>query len=135
DDGRAEAVRLDELRVRARELRAERRLAAGDADAAAVDLADLVAAEPLRERPRALLMEALAAAGRTVEALRAFDDFRRLLATELGIEPSAALAARHAELLAGTGTGAWRPPDRLPAPLTSLVGRDALAADVAAQTD
>ena len=48
-------------------------------------------------------MAALAATGRQAEALRVYDDFRRLLGDELGIEPSPALAAQHAELLAGDG--------------------------------
>ena len=63
DDGRMEAVRLDELRVRAVEVRAECRLAAGDVDGVVVELAALADAEPLRERPRALLMTALARSG------------------------------------------------------------------------
>ena len=102
DDGRAESTRLDELRIRAVEARAERRLAAGATDGLVVELAALADEEPLRERPRALLMAALAASGRTVEALRVYDDFRRRLGDELGIEPSPALAAQHAALLGGT---------------------------------
>ena len=73
-------------------------------------------------------MTALAAAGRHVEALRVYDDFRRLLADELGVEPSPALAARHVELLRG-GAGLVRPRHRLPSPVTSFLGRDQLVAD------
>ena len=105
DEGRAESVRLGELRIRAVELRAESRLAHGDTDGLVAELAALADEEPLRERPRALLMAALADAGRHVEALRVYDDFRRLLGDELGIEPSPALAAQHADLLRGTGRG------------------------------
>ncbi|HEY8556421.1 MAG TPA: BTAD domain-containing putative transcriptional regulator, partial [Actinomycetes bacterium] len=155
DDGRAESARLDELRVRAREARAERRLADGATppDDLVAELTTLVDAEPLRERPRALLMAALDAAGRRVEALRVYDDFRRLLADELGIEPSPLLAARHAALLDGSvapgggiapgpspaaasttaaGAGRWVPPGRLPRPPASLVGRDALVDELLA---
>ncbi len=132
DEGRAEAGRLDELRVRAREVRAERRLAAGGADDLIVELAALADEEPLRERPRALLMTALAMVGRTAEALRVYDDFRRLLGEELGIEPSPVLAAQHATLLTATDVSSWRPASRLPVPLTSLVGREGLVADVTA---
>jgi predicted ATPase/DNA-binding SARP family transcriptional activator len=133
DDGRAEAVRLGELRVRALEHRAERRLSAGDTDGLVAELAALVDQEPLRERPRALLMTALVEAGRTAEALRVYDDFRRLLSDELGIEPSPQLAAQHADLLGGTGDGeAWVPATRLPVAATSLVGREALVAEVVA---
>ena len=140
DDGRAEAVRLDDLRTRAREARAERRLARGDTDGLVAELSALVDAQPGREAPVALLMAALEATGRRAEALRAYDDFRRLLGDELGIEPSAALADRHAELLAGGtapeatpgGAASGPPPShrRLPAPPTSLVGRDDLVAEV-----
>ena len=103
DDGRAESIRLGELRIRAVEARAECQLAAGVTDGLVVELAALADEEPLRERPRALLMTALAKSGRQVEALRVYDDFRRLLGDELGIEPSPALAAQHAGLLGGAG--------------------------------
>jgi predicted ATPase/DNA-binding SARP family transcriptional activator len=135
DDGRAEAIRLGELRVRSEERRAELRLQAGDTDGLVAELAALADQDPLRERPRALLMAALAMTGRTVEALRVFDDFRRLLGDELGLEPSPELAAQHADLLAGTGTAAWTPVSRVPVPVTSLVGRDELAADAMAMVE
>lgn len=135
DDGRAEAIRLDELRIRAIESRAEWRLGTGASDELVVELTALADEEPLRERPRALLMAALAKAGRNVEALRVYDDYRRLLATELGIEPSPALAAQHADVLSGTDAATWTPPTRLPVPVTSLVGRDELVAEVTAMVD
>jgi predicted ATPase/DNA-binding SARP family transcriptional activator len=130
DDGRIESMRLDELRARAREARAECHLATGEIDGLVTELAALVDAEPLRERPRALLMAVLARAGRRVEALRVYDDFRRILAGELGIEPSPSLAAQHADLLVGSGVAVWTPASRLPLPATSLIGRDALLAEV-----
>lgn len=137
DDARIEAARLDELRIRLHEELAAHRLAAGRTEGLAAELASLVETEPLRERPRALLMEALAADGRPADALRAYDDFRRLLGDELGIDPSPALAARHAELLAGS---AAVPPRRLhaaplPAPTTSLFGRDDLVQEVVGLVD
>ena len=64
DDGRAEAARLDDVRVRLIEARAERRLASGATDGLVAELTALADAEPLRERPRALLMTALTATGR-----------------------------------------------------------------------
>ena len=148
DDGRSESVRLDDLRVRAREARAGCRLAIGDMDGLVGELVALADAEPLRERPRSLLMAALAGTGRAVEALRVYDDFRRLLADEIGIEPSPALRAQHAELLAApnetattaasnsattaASTLAWTPATRLAVPTTSLIGRHALVEDLTA---
>ena len=132
DEARAESGRLDELRVRAMEARAQLRLATGDTDGLAAELAALADAEPLRERPRAMLMSALAASGRYVEALRVYDDFRRRLGDELGIEPSPALAAQHSELLTHTDKVPWTPATRLPVPATSLVGRAALVDEVVA---
>jgi predicted ATPase/DNA-binding SARP family transcriptional activator len=129
DEARAEATHLGELRMRALEARAERRLTVGGGDELVAELAALADEEPLRERPRALLMAALAKAGRHVEALRVYDDFRRLLGDELGIEPSPVLAAHHADLLLGSEAG-WTPASRVPVPLTSLVGRDSLVAEL-----
>jgi len=50
-------------------------------------LEELVAREPLRERPRALLMLALYRSGRQAEALELFRRTRELFVQELGIEP------------------------------------------------
>ncbi|HEY6532407.1 MAG TPA: BTAD domain-containing putative transcriptional regulator, partial [Acidimicrobiales bacterium] len=132
DAGRTEAVRLEDLRVRARELLAERRLTAGDTVGLVAELAALVDAEPLRERPRALLMEALVAEGRQVDAQRAYDEFRRQLADELGNEPTPVLAARHAQLLQGVGGSGAARPTRLPVPASSLIGREELIEEVVA---
>lgn len=125
-----EASRLDELRVRAEEAVAAAALAAGDHVAALSRVRAIVDEHPLRERPRELLIDALAGDGRVAEALRAYDDFRRVLGDQLGTEPSAHLAARAASLL-----GTVVPPAPAPAPLphanTSLVGRDALTIEVA----
>jgi predicted ATPase/DNA-binding SARP family transcriptional activator len=131
DDARAEAARLEELRQRGREVVAEAHLAAGDLDGLVPELVVMAEVDPLRERPRELLMAALAASGRTVEALRVFDEFRRLIGDELGIEPSPALVAQHAALLAGTEPGRRRPArSQLPIPPTPLIGREALASEL-----
>lgn len=99
DAGRIEAERLGELRCRATEERFAALIQLGRATEAVADLEAFVAREPLRERPRELLMDALAATGRRAEALRVYDAYRRLLGEELGVEPSAHLRARHDRLL------------------------------------
>ena len=47
-----------------------------------------IAAYPLRDQPRGLLMQALAGAGRQAEALAAYRTYRAYLAAEVGTEPS-----------------------------------------------
>lgn len=101
DDARAEATRLGELRFVAQEAAATALLAAGDARTAAAGLASLCTAEPLRESARLALAEALAADHRTADALRTLGDFRRLLVTELGVDPSPALASLELAILEG----------------------------------
>ena len=54
---------------------------------------------PLRERPRGQLMLALYRSGRQAEALQIYQDTRRTLVDELGIEPTRALQELHASIL------------------------------------
>jgi DNA-binding SARP family transcriptional activator len=48
-----------------------------------------VRAEPLRESAQAALIRAFLSEGNPSEAVRQFESYRRLLATELGLRPSA----------------------------------------------
>src|SRR5262249_42271549 len=57
------------------------------ADAVAL-LEGQVAQHPYRDRPRGLLIRALALDGRQSDALRAFQSYRALLVDEVGTEPS-----------------------------------------------
>jgi DNA-binding SARP family transcriptional activator/class 3 adenylate cyclase/alpha-beta hydrolase superfamily lysophospholipase len=88
---RQEAARLEELRLTALELRVDAELALGLHREAVGELETLTAQHPLRERLRSQHMLALYGSGRHAEALASYQAFRRLLARELGIEPSAAL--------------------------------------------
>jgi DNA-binding SARP family transcriptional activator len=94
-----EARRLEELRLVAIEERVEADLALGAPEAVVPELEALVAANPLRERPRAQLMLAFYRAGRQADALRAYAAARRTLVEEVGIEPGPALQRLHAEIL------------------------------------
>lgn len=130
----ADIARLDELRRHAMELSVAERLRAGATVGVVSELRRLVDADPLRERPRHLLMDALAADGRNADALREYDDFRRLLGAELGTAPSAALTERHAALLAGNSPRRVAA-TRLPRASTGLIGRDRLAGDLVARAE
>ena len=130
------ATRLEELRLRTAEDRAEALQASPPAhlDDLIAELAELIAAHPLRERAHALYMRALCAAGRPAQALAAFEALRQALRQELGADPDPAIRELHAQILRG------QPPGRATAqvtaqaaggtrrglryPLTSFVGRD-----------
>ncbi|ULR54004.1 AfsR/SARP family transcriptional regulator [Streptomyces deccanensis] len=97
---RAEAARLEEIRLATVERVLDARLALGGGAELVGDLTGLVAEHPLRERLRALLITTLDRCGRRAEALAVYRDGRHLLRTELGIEPGPELRAVHARLLA-----------------------------------
>ena len=92
-------ARLDELRLAAREERVEADLARGRHAEVIGELEQLVAQNPLRERPRAQLMLALYRSGRQAEALQVYQEGRRTLAEELGLEPSQALQRLERQIL------------------------------------
>ena len=96
---RNEADRLDALRVAALEEWFEVELGRGRASELVPDLQALVAAEPLRERPRAQLMLALHRSGRRADALEVYRQTRRLMVDELGLEPSEELRALERTIL------------------------------------
>jgi DNA-binding SARP family transcriptional activator len=86
-----EIGRLEELRLVALERRIEADLACGRHGDLIGELEALVAAHPLRERLRWLLILALYRSGRQADALDAYQEARRVLVDELGIEPTPAL--------------------------------------------
>ena len=85
------AARLEELRTRATLDLIEAGLAVGESESLIGELRAVIAADPVAERPRGLLMRALYAAGRQAEALAVYTETRDLLAGELGVDPSAGL--------------------------------------------
>jgi DNA-binding SARP family transcriptional activator len=96
---RIEVERLAELRITALEERIDADLALGHHAQLVGEIEALVAEYPLRERLRAQLMTALARSGRHAEALAAFQDARRTLVDELGLEPSPALRELESAIL------------------------------------
>ncbi|MFC5831364.1 AfsR/SARP family transcriptional regulator [Nonomuraea insulae] len=154
----AAAAALDELRLAATEDRVRADLDLGRHRELVAELSQLAAAHPLRERLRAQLMRALYGSGRQAEALTVYEEARKLLDEELGIEPGAELAAAHLAVLradpalGGPSTdSAFGGPRAVPAPgtpppereprsrqglraqLTSFVGRAEELAQVGAR--
>ena len=128
---RAEAARLEELRLGAIDDRTDAVLALGRHAEVLPDLERTVARHPLRERPWGQLMLARHRAGRTVEALEGFRHVRRMLAEEYGLDPSPALRRLEAEILRGSVPAVPAVPPRHPGtPLTSFVGREADLAEL-----
>src|SRR4029079_4581992 len=89
----AEAARLTELHASATEDLAAALVAASRRSDAVALLEAHIGTYPLRDRPRGLVMEALAADGRQADALRVFQDYGKLLAEEIGTEPSVEVRA------------------------------------------
>src|SRR3989440_4759777 len=81
------AARLEELRQSAHEDWLAAALESGEAARVIPELEELVRSQPLRERPRELLMLALYRAGRQADALELFRRTRELFVDELGIAP------------------------------------------------
>lgn len=129
-----EAQRLSDLRLWAIETMYEADLTRGRAAAVVSELSDLVRRYPLRERFAALLMTALYRAGRQAEALQVYQDARRNLVDELGLEPGSELRSVEQQVLAGgpvtLGSSDSVPivPAQLPVNVGGFVGRENEAA-------
>lgn len=125
---RAVATRLDDLRAAAAEDRFDAELRLGRYAEVLADLEAAGVERPLSERLAGLRMRALSAAGRQSDALAVYEQMRGRLGDELGVDPSAELQEVHLALLRGElATPSARTgdaPSRLPARLTSFVGRD-----------
>jgi predicted ATPase/DNA-binding SARP family transcriptional activator len=96
---RIEGSRLDEARLEVVEELAEAELAAGEPAAALARLEPHLAEHLLRERAWGQLMVALYRLGRQAEALRAYQQLRRHLREELGLEPTPALRQLEQQIL------------------------------------
>ncbi len=105
----AEARRLGELVLDAREARVEALLGIGRPADAARDAERLLAEQPLRESVHGLRLLALYRSGRQAEALAGFEGVRVRLASELGVDPGPALRRLHTQLLQQDPSLDWVP--------------------------
>jgi len=137
----AEIARLDELRVGALEELLKAKLALGGHAEVVGELAALIAEYPYRERLRSQLMLALYRCDRQAEALQAYQDARKKLVEELGIEPGerlrelerAILAQDPALALTAAEVEATEPPAQ--APTIPFVGRGRELSELIASLD
>ncbi|MFE5594934.1 BTAD domain-containing putative transcriptional regulator [Streptomyces sp. NPDC056549] len=134
--------RLEEARLQVLEWRYEADLHLGRHQGIAAELAELVAAHPLRETFHGQLMLALHRSGRQADALLAYDTARRTIRSELGVDPEPGLVALHRRILrldptlavpapgeppaaAATGGGATAAvPHQLPSAIADFTGRE-----------
>ena len=86
DFAQLETIRLNELRLATVELELEAELATGGHREAVARLQSPIQEHPLRERFWQMLIRGLNDAGRRPEAIRAYDDYRRVL-QDNGLEP------------------------------------------------
>ena len=129
--------RLGQLLVQVREDLIEAELRLGRHGRLVSQLRELTASYPLRERFHAQLMLALVRGGRRAEALEAYQDARRVLVDQLGIEPGFDLRDLHERILAdkleplepldapaSADTAAPASPRQLPAAVRHFTGRE-----------
>ncbi|TWD83099.1 DNA-binding SARP family transcriptional activator [Kribbella amoyensis] len=124
---RAEAARLDELRVDTLEAMYDAELATGSTPTA--ELKRLTEEHPLRERFAAQLMITLHQGDRQAEALAVYQQTRDRLVAELGVEPGRELRRIQSSILAEEppvlGVQPVVVPQQVPPGVERLYGRDA----------
>ena len=141
-------ARLAEERIAVARHRLTALLATGQPDRAVADLVPLITEHPYRESLWELRLRALYAAGRQQAALAAFQELRRILADELGVEPGPDVRRLHEQILAHdpaldrsspvgpapvVAPGPRAVEVHLPRRRTRFVGRDAERRDLAAR--
>ena len=107
----AEIARLEDLRLAANEQLIEAKLALGRHSELIGQLERLVEEHPYRERLRGQLMLALYRADRQADALQAYQEARRTLVEELGIEPGERLRELEAAVLGQDPSLAFHEPE------------------------
>lgn len=136
------AAALIEERIDALGRKIDLDLAAGRQQSVIAELSGLTASWPLHERFWSQLMTALCGCGRQGDALAAYEQVRRRLDDELGVEPGPELRRAHMAALTGElapadgqsaeaaapgsadASSTWTTQHQLPLDVTELVGRD-----------
>lgn len=121
---RGVVAQLDELRLAARVECADVELERGGHVEVVADLGEWVRDHPLNERLREQQMIALHRAGRSAEALAAYQECRRLFDDELGVEPGASLRRLQAAILRAKPV-VGEPVRQLPPDVVTFAGRAA----------
>jgi DNA-binding SARP family transcriptional activator len=106
---RAEAFRLEELRLEAEDSLLEAKLALGHHREVVAAAEAAVGDEPLREQRWATLMLALYRSGRQSDALRAYQRLGNVLGEQLGLHPSPELAALERAIILHDPDLDWTP--------------------------
>ena len=122
---REEAARLEALRLAVLEEEIDLELQQGRHEDVVAELERLIADNPFREGLRARLMLALYRSGRQADALQAYQEARRVLVDELGVEPSSALQRLERQILnqdPGLAASDAFAPVRRPSEVTKPVG-------------
>jgi DNA-binding SARP family transcriptional activator/tetratricopeptide (TPR) repeat protein/DNA-binding XRE family transcriptional regulator len=117
---------------------ADTALAQGNPSEVVSQLRALTVEEPLDEAAHARLMLALAGSGRQAAALELYDDIRRRLVVEMGIEPGAELREAQSQVLnqdvqaraLPTVAPTPRHPAQLPADVAGFLGRETQIAEL-----
>lgn len=134
-DPDAHLARLRELWLVATEERSHLVVRLGRSREVTGELEALVGLYPDRERLAVVLMEALYGGGRQADALAVYRRLRTYLTEEFGVEPSSSARVAHLQILTQDAVlveSGSSPPTNMPRPRTSLVGRTADVAQVAA---
>ncbi|WP_162641411.1 BTAD domain-containing putative transcriptional regulator [Streptosporangium sp. 'caverna'] len=130
----SQRTNLEERRLAVLERRLTQDVEEGRHTEAIAELTALCGEHPARERLSGLLMLALYRSGRQAEAIGVFTDTRKLLAEELGIDPSPELAELYQRIITAdpalganqTAKPAVRQvPRQLPADAADFTGREA----------
>ncbi|GAA3444534.1 AfsR/SARP family transcriptional regulator [Planomonospora venezuelensis] len=131
---RYDVARMEESRLEALETCLELEIELGRHHQVIPELVALVAESPFRERVRAQLMLAQYRAGQRAEALRTYQETRRYLREQIGLEPGPALRRLHEQILRDESAlmrpraSAPRPvavtPCQLPPQVLPFVGRE-----------